>query len=443
MYNQYDLSHNLLTLGRLGRLMTLGCPVPVVAGDRIKLSLKGLWTLSPLRRHIAFDAKVDLFSFFIPYRFLVANRVAPPSTHDTAVNNWVHYLEAGPDGAFKSGVQSPYHTRKAYAHPPLSLGFYASAAKSFPDIAERGYCQIWNHYFRDPTNQGQLDEIGTNPDDLAFGRLCSHLQTMHTTPVDQADFLQDADFEVDVASNKFDLREVAQQHAHATRETERAWLSQRYRDILKREFNGKADPDSDFRPWLLAHSSFNMSGYEINGTDSTNLGQSKGKSVARNGFSFPRRFFPEHGLIYSMVLVRYPPIFQDQAHRIWVDPTLSYEDITGDPEMLANMPPEQLRLDKLFYGANSSTGTGYYPKGQHFRCHPHQTHPYYSTRQAGFPILPRAATTDSQYRPLANSNWEDVFQSVALEHWQLNAWISMDRLSLVPPASSSIFTGTG
>ena len=461
MYNQYDLSHNLMTIGKLGRLLTLGSPIPVIAGDRIKASFNGLWRLSPLRRHFAVDVRVDCFAFYIPYRFMMAHSatldntfLAPSSgnqqlsqTADIPVSEWARFIEAGPDGTGRwrtdltaSQMQGPFADRYSAGVPPAYLGVYAdSGGGTYPRVLDRGYTMIYNHFFRDPTNQAPLPSfISQNAEGLAFGARCSNIKSMWTTPV--ADDLQDEDYQVNIVSNALDLRDLAMEKAEFGMEQSRNWRSQRYRDLVKAEYKGHADADADFRPRMLAHSHFALSGYEVNGTETDNLGQSVGKSVGRGGFSYPRKYFPEHGLIFHLALLRYPPIFKNQAHRLFVDDSLDYGAITGDPDMIANTPPETLKVQDLFYSTNNAE-VGKFPAGQHYRCHPHQVHPgLFSGDDFGFPVIDVPADTAGMYLCPVD-DWERAFSSTALGHWQFFGYFNIDALRVLPPAGSSIFSG--
>jgi hypothetical protein len=63
----HDLSHFVMSAGKLGQLQTLSA-VPVLAGDSFDQNLIGSLRLSQLRRGLAVDSHVDIFTFYIPYR---------------------------------------------------------------------------------------------------------------------------------------------------------------------------------------------------------------------------------------------------------------------------------------------------------------------------------------------------------------------------------------
>src|SRR2546430_17443266 len=63
----HDLSHLGFLAGQIGRLITISTP-PVIAGDSFEMAAVGALRLSPLRRGLAFDSPVDIFTFYVPHR---------------------------------------------------------------------------------------------------------------------------------------------------------------------------------------------------------------------------------------------------------------------------------------------------------------------------------------------------------------------------------------
>src|SRR5206468_11195017 len=59
----HDLSHLGFLAGPIGRLITIST-TPVIAGDSFEMDAVGALRLSPLRRGLAIDSTVDIFTFF-------------------------------------------------------------------------------------------------------------------------------------------------------------------------------------------------------------------------------------------------------------------------------------------------------------------------------------------------------------------------------------------
>src|SRR5437879_7146764 len=63
----HDLSHLGFLAGQIGRLITIST-TPVIAGYSFEMDAVGALRLSPLRRGLAIDSTVDIFTFYVPHR---------------------------------------------------------------------------------------------------------------------------------------------------------------------------------------------------------------------------------------------------------------------------------------------------------------------------------------------------------------------------------------
>src|SRR5436190_2021401 len=63
----HDLSHLGFLAGQIGRLITIST-TPVIAGDSFEMDAVGALRLSPLRRGLAIDSTVYIFTFYVPHR---------------------------------------------------------------------------------------------------------------------------------------------------------------------------------------------------------------------------------------------------------------------------------------------------------------------------------------------------------------------------------------
>src|SRR5262249_24495471 len=63
----HDLSHLGFLAGQIGRLIT-NSTSPVIAGHSFEMDAVGALRLSPLRRGLAIDSTVDIFTFYVPHR---------------------------------------------------------------------------------------------------------------------------------------------------------------------------------------------------------------------------------------------------------------------------------------------------------------------------------------------------------------------------------------
>src|SRR5205814_686412 len=60
----HDLSHLGFHAGQIGRLISIST-TPVIAGDSFEMDAVGALRLSPLRRGLAIDSTVDIFTFYV------------------------------------------------------------------------------------------------------------------------------------------------------------------------------------------------------------------------------------------------------------------------------------------------------------------------------------------------------------------------------------------
>src|SRR5260370_41445744 len=69
----HDLSHLGFLAGQIGRLITISTN-PVIAGYSFELDAVGAHRLSPLRRGLAIDSTVDIFTFYVPDRHVYGDQ---------------------------------------------------------------------------------------------------------------------------------------------------------------------------------------------------------------------------------------------------------------------------------------------------------------------------------------------------------------------------------
>src|SRR5207253_931420 len=77
----HDLSHLGFLAGQIGRLITIST-TPVIAGDSFEMDVVGALRLSPLRRGLAIDSTVDIFTFYVPHRHVY-------------VEQWIKFMKDG------------------------------------------------------------------------------------------------------------------------------------------------------------------------------------------------------------------------------------------------------------------------------------------------------------------------------------------------------------
>src|SRR5439155_17513300 len=112
-------------------------------------------------------------------------------------------------------------------------------------------------------------------------------------------------------------------------------LFRSYHDVIS-SFGGKTSYDADNRPLLVMRSNLWASGYDVDGTDQTSLGQFSGRVQQTYKHSVPRFFVPEHGTMFTLALVRFPPTATKEIQYLNAKGALTYTDIAGDPVLYGN-----------------------------------------------------------------------------------------------------------
>src|SRR5689334_23526977 len=72
--------------GQIGRLITIST-TPVIAGDSFEMDAVGALRLSPLRRGLAIDSTVDIFTFYVPHRHVYGEQ-------------WIKFMKDGVNALF-------------------------------------------------------------------------------------------------------------------------------------------------------------------------------------------------------------------------------------------------------------------------------------------------------------------------------------------------------
>ena len=437
----YDLSHFSFLTGRIGRLQTLSV-LPVVAGDSFEMMMEGVFRLSPLRRQLVMDCRVDLMAFYIPHRHIYGDV-------------WIDFIKQGVD----ENVNLPSDSFPQSDFGCLGFNFDVDKLSGFntiPRWLSRGYVRIWNRYFRHPSVIPFTDNsliLRTNStsrhiNDRKYGMLCTRIKRPWNTgmPISEG-----ADREVSISGNKFDILDLRRVQARYKTEQIREWFGQRYNDLLGSTWNSTVNIDADERPELLMRRTLHLSGYDVDGTDDASLGSYSGKAASMLKFGFPRRYFSEHGAVWIMALLRFPPVHYSEIHPLSRSSNPSYKEISGDPEVYMSEPPEL--LNNMDWWANAPSGTPSLnsvsrgsvtqsiPFGQHYRYHPSRVHGDYNSVQ-GFPFVHDVDGGEVPQIYITDTEYDDVFQTQQLAQWQAHCRINLGAYRYIPGPLTSIFAGT-
>src|SRR5207247_9023196 len=106
---------------------------------------------------------------------------------------------------------------------------------------------------------------------------------------------------------------------------------------------------------LVMRSNLWASGYDVDGTDQTSLGQFSGRVQQTYKHSVPRFFVPEHGTMFTLALVRFPPTATKEIQYFNSKGSLTYTDIAGDPVLYGNLPTRVIFMKDVFISSYSLT----------------------------------------------------------------------------------------
>src|SRR5262245_45694284 len=109
-------------------------------------------------------------------------------------------------------------------------------------------------------------------------------------------------------------------------------------------FGVKTSYNTDNLLLLVIPPHFCALGFVVDGHDQTSLGPFSGRVQQTYKHSVPRFFVPEHGTMFTLALVRFPPTATKEIQYLNAKGALTYTDIAGDPVLYGNLPPREISM---------------------------------------------------------------------------------------------------
>src|SRR5699024_10645919 len=128
----------------IGRLITIST-TPVIAGDSFEMDAVGALRLSPLRRGLAIDSTVDIFTFYVPHRHVYGEQ-------------WIKFMKDG-----VNATPLPTVNTTGYIDHAAFLGTIKPDTNKIPKHLFQGYFNIYKNYFKAPK---MPDRTEANPNVL-------------------------------------------------------------------------------------------------------------------------------------------------------------------------------------------------------------------------------------------------------------------------------------
>src|SRR5258708_40339715 len=96
------------------------------------------------------------------------------------------------------------------------------------------------------------------------------------------------------------------------------------------------------------------SGYDVDGTDQTSLGQFSGRVHQTYKHSVSGFFVPEHGTMFTLALVRFPPTAPKEIQYRNAKGALTYTEIACAPVLYAHLQPREISMKDVVRSGDSS-----------------------------------------------------------------------------------------
>src|SRR5260370_34031087 len=96
-------------------------------------------------------------------------------------------------------------------------------------------------------------------------------------------------------------------------------------------------------------------GSDVAAAAQTSLGPFSGRLQQTYTHSLPRFFVPDHGTMFTLALVRFPPTATKEIQHLNAKGALAYTDIAGDPVLYGNLPPREISMKDVFRSGASPT----------------------------------------------------------------------------------------
>src|SRR5438094_98787 len=117
---------------------------------------------------------------------------------------------------------------------------------------------------RTEANTNELNEVYAR-----YGLRCCHLNNFWSALLSSSSELSR---QMTTSTTSIDIMGLQAAYANLHTDQERDYFMQRYHDVIS-SFGGKTSYDADNRPLLVMRSNLWASGYDVDGTDQTSLGQ--------------------------------------------------------------------------------------------------------------------------------------------------------------------------
>src|SRR4051794_37787175 len=162
----HGLPHLGSPAGQIGRLITIST-TPVTPAASFEIDAVGALRLSPLRRGLAIDSTVDIFTFYVLHRHVYAEQC-------------IKFMKDG-----VNATPLPTVNTTSYIDHAAFLGTIKPDTHKIPKHLFQGYLNIYNNDFKAPLMPGRAEANPNklNQGDAPSGFRCWHLKTIWAAPL--------------------------------------------------------------------------------------------------------------------------------------------------------------------------------------------------------------------------------------------------------------------
>src|SRR5207248_936816 len=184
----------------------------------------GALRLSPLRRGLAIDSTVDIFTFYVPHRHVYGEQ-------------WIKFMKDG-----VNATPLPTVNTTGYIDHAAFLGTINRATNKIPKHLFQGYLNIYNNYFKAPwmPDRTEANPNELNQDDARYGFRCCHLKNIWTAPLPPETELS---CQMTTSTTSIDIMGLQAAYANLRTDQVRDYFMQRYHDVIS-SFGGKTSYDA-------------------------------------------------------------------------------------------------------------------------------------------------------------------------------------------------------
>src|SRR5260370_42046176 len=208
----HDLSHLGFLAGQIGRLITIST-TPVIAGDSFEMDAVGAVRLSPLRRGLAIDSTVVIFTFYVPHRHVYGEQ----------------RLKFMKDGV--NATPLPTVNTTGYIDHAAFLGTNNPDTNKIPKHLFQGYLNIYNNYFKPPwmPDRTEANPNELNHEDARYGFQWCNLNNVCTAPLPPQ---TDLSRQMPTSTTSIDIMGLQADHANLHTNHDRDNFMQHYDDVI-------------------------------------------------------------------------------------------------------------------------------------------------------------------------------------------------------------------